>query len=145
MRSAADRGGPALDGALDGQRAVRSAVASGFARTTVLAHSYGTVVLDAAADAPGRLAADAVVLLGSPGMQPDRTPLMEVPEVHAASSSADPVTWPSWFGIHPTRAGSYGASVLPVDHGTGHSGYLDRGGVTLAAVADVVVGPGPQA
>ncbi len=143
LRSAADRGGPALDGALDGQRAARSAVGLGSARTTVLAHSYGTVVVDAAADASGRLAADALVLLGSPGMQPDRTPLAEVAEVHAASSSADPVTWPSWFGVHPTRGGSYGASVLPVDPGTGHSDYLDRGGATLAAVADVVVGPSP--
>lgn len=141
MRTAARRGGPTLDGALDGQAAARAAVASVRARTTVLAHSYGTVVVDAAVDASGRLAADAVVLLGSPGMEPDRDPLQEVPEVHAASSPADPVTWPSWFGVHPTWGERYGSSVLPVDPGAGHSDYLDPGAATLAAVAEVVAGP----
>jgi pimeloyl-ACP methyl ester carboxylesterase len=46
------------------------------------------VVVDEAADVPGRLAADAVVLLGSPGMEHDAASL-EVPEVYDA---ADPAT-----------------------------------------------------
>src|SRR3954453_16275150 len=54
-RAAAHRGAPALAGALAGLAAARSAGGGPPARTTVLAHSYGTVVVDEAADEPGRL------------------------------------------------------------------------------------------
>jgi hypothetical protein len=138
-RSAAERAGPLLDAALDGQAAVRSAAGLAAARTTVVAHSYGTVVVDEAADAPGRLAADALVLLGSPGMELDRTPLLEVPEVHDAASIADPVSWSAWFGVS-TWARRYGAAELPVGPGTGHSDYFDHGGPTLPALGAVVTG-----
>jgi Alpha/beta hydrolase len=139
FRGAARRGGRALDGTLDGLAAARRAVGREGARTTVLGHSYGTVVVDEAADAPGRLAADAVVLLGSPGMDPDRTPAYEVGAVHDATSAADPVSWLGWFGVS-TWADRYGARALPVDAGTGHAGYLDPGGSTLVAIGGVVAG-----
>jgi hypothetical protein len=96
------------------------------------------VVLDEAADAPGPLAAEAVVLLGSPGTEEDATSF-EGAEVYDAASLHDPISWSGWFG-RSTWGPFYGADELPVAFGTGHSGYL-RPGPTLNALGDVVAGP----
>ena len=138
----ARRGGAALDRALDGLAAGRESTGGGRARTTVLAHSYGTVVAHEAAHRPGRLAADAVVLLGSPGMGWDGAAGLEAPEVYDAWSPADPISWLGWFGQDP-QLGSYGAVELPVDSGTVHTGYYDAGSDTLAALGRVVAGREP--
>jgi hypothetical protein len=138
MRFAAETGGPALARSLAGLAAARSATATGFARTTVVAHSYGTVVVDEAADEPGRLAADAIVLLGSPGME-DYAASLEAPAVFVAASPDDPVTWFPWDGDRRT-GGSYGATGLPLAPGMGHSDYLEPEFPTLAAVGEVVAG-----
>jgi hypothetical protein len=137
-RGAAGRGGAALARALTGLAASRAVTGSARARTTVLAHSYGTVVVDEAADAPGRLAADAVVLLGSPGMQDDAASL-EAPEVFDATGPDDLVSRAGWFGA-PTDSSRYGSTALPVGPSTGHSDYYDPGGPTLAAMGEVVSG-----
>lgn len=139
VRTSAERGGPGLASALDGLAAGRRAVASSPGRTTVVAHSYGTYVVDEAADEPGDLAADAVVLLGSPGMEDDAASL-EVPAVFDAATPGDPVTYAGWFGdSHPWEDG-YGATDLPTDLLQGHSGYFDPGHPTLAAMGGVVAG-----
>jgi hypothetical protein len=139
VRTSAERGGPALASALDGLAAGRRAVASPPGRTTVVAHSYGSYVVDEAADEPGDLAADAVVLLGSPGMEDDAASL-EVPAVFDAATPGDPITYGSWFGDrHPWEDG-YGATDLPTDVLQGHSGYFDPGHPTLAAMGEVVAG-----
>jgi hypothetical protein len=130
-------GGRALAAALDGLAAVRTAVGSPPARTTVLAHSYGSVVVDEAADLPGRLAAHAVVLLGSPGMAEDAASL-EVPEVYDAGSVTDLIARSGWFGM-PAGSPAYGSAGLPTDRWAGHSGYYDDG-PTLDAVGEVVAG-----
>ncbi|TFV66304.1 hypothetical protein E4P40_25515, partial [Blastococcus sp. CT_GayMR20] len=137
-RASAWLGGPTLAAALAGLGAARTASGQPPARTSVLAHSYGTVVVDEAADAPGPLAADAVVLLGSPGME-DTAAGLEVPEVYDATSAADPVTWPGWFGSVP-RADHFGSTALPVEPGTGHSEYYVPQSPTLTALAEVVTG-----
>jgi hypothetical protein len=139
LRTRAAEAGPVLDAALDGMAAARAAQGNADARATVLAHSYGTVVVDEAADAPGRLRADAVVLLGSPGMESDGASL-EVDEVYDAASAADLISWSGWFGPSPWGS-RYGAEELPVPSGTGHSGYLDPG-PTLTAVGGVIAGSG---
>jgi hypothetical protein len=138
MRFAAEDGGPALARSLDGLAEARTATATDKPRTTVVAHSYGTVVVDEAADQPGRLAADAVVLLGSPGME-DFANSLEAPEVFDAASPGDPVTWFPWDGDRWT-GGSYGATGLPVSPDMGHSDYLEPRFPTLAAVGEVVAG-----
>jgi hypothetical protein len=140
-RSRAEETGPVLDDVLDGLAASRAAAGAGAARTTVLAHSYGTVVVDEAADAPGILAADAVVLLGSPGMEGSAAGL-EADEVYDAASASDPVVWSGWFGTRPWWE-AYGAVGLPVAAGAGHSGYYDTGGPTLAAIGAVVASGWP--
>lgn len=139
-RATAVRGGAALDDALDGLTAARGRAGVPRARTTVVAHSYGTVVLDEAADRPGRLAADAVVLLGSPGMEDDAASL-EAAEVYDAAAPADPVSWAGWFGTE-TWSHAFGSTGLPADRGTGHSGYFDRDRPTLDAMGEVVAGRG---
>ena len=137
-RTASIDGGRLLAAALDGIAAARGVVGSPPARTTVLAHSYGTVVVDEAADRPGRLAADAVVLLGSPGMTGDAAAL-EAPEVYDAGSRNDPIAWSWWFGL-PPAAPAFGSTGLPTDMWAGHSEYYDADGPTLPAMGEVVAG-----
>jgi hypothetical protein len=137
-RLAAWRGGPALAGSLAGLAAARIATATGRASTTVVAHSYGTVVVDEAADEPGLLAADTVVLLGSPGMEDDAASL-EAPAVFDAAAPGDPVASVGWLG-HRTAEVSFGSTALPVTAGMGHSDYLDPDFPTLAAVGEVLTG-----
>ena len=139
LRLAAWDGAPALAGSLAGLAAARTATATGDARTTVVAHSYGTVVVDEAADMPGRLAADAVVLLGSPGMEADAASL-EAPEVFNAMSPADPIVWYR-IGRHGVPATAfYGSTALPVAAAMGHSDYFDPEFPTVGAVGEVVAG-----
>jgi hypothetical protein len=137
-RTASVDGGRALDAALDGLAAARCAAGGPPLRTTVLAHSYGTVVVDEAADRPGRLAADAVVLLGSPGMEGNATGL-EAAEVYDAGSAGDPVSWSGLFGM-PPGAPAFGSTGLPTETWTGHSDYYDPDRPTLAAIGAVVSG-----
>jgi hypothetical protein len=138
-RTAAWRGGPALAASLAGLEAARTATGGGTVRTTVVAHSYGTLVVDEAADAPGRLAADAVVLLGSPGMEDDAASL-EAPAVFDAAALADPISWLGWFGDGEPWEERYGATGLPGSAAMGHSDYFDPRFPTLAAIGDVVAG-----
>jgi hypothetical protein len=137
-RASAWDGGAALASSLAGLRAARQAVAGPVGRTTVLAHSYGTVVVDEAADVAGSLAADAVVLLGSPGMEDDADSL-EVPEVYDAASPSDRIASLGWFG-KATGSTAYGSTALPVDPDAGHSDYYDDGRPTLTAIGKVVAG-----
>jgi hypothetical protein len=137
-RTAASRGAPALTASLAGLRAARGALAGAAPRTTVLAHSYGTVVVDEAADEPGILAADAVVLLGSPGMEDDARSL-EVPEVYDASGFLDPVAALGWFG-NESQMARYGSAGLPTGWSTGHSDYYEPELPTLPAIGEVVAG-----
>jgi hypothetical protein len=138
-RFAAWRGGPALSRALDGLVAARQSTGAPLPRTSVLAHSYGTVVVDEAADQPGRLAADAVVLLGSPGMEPTGAAGLEAPEVYDAAAAGDFISWSGVFGM-PTWSPRFGSTGLPGDVWMGHSAYYDPAHPTLAAIGEVVAG-----
>ena len=137
-RSQAWTAGPALAGALAGLRVARTALAEPAARTTVVAHSYGTLVVDEAADEEGALAADALVLLGSPGMEGDARGL-EAPEVYDAATGGDLVASLGWFGTATGRE-AYGSTGLPLDHSAGHSDYYDADRPTLPAIGAVVAG-----
>jgi hypothetical protein len=138
-RNSARRGGGALAAALGGLASARHAVSTAAARTTVVAHSYGTLVVDEAADEPGMLDADSVVLLGSPGMEDDASSL-EVPAVFHAASPLDPVTWATTIGHQKPWEDGYGSTGLPTQRSTGHSEYYDRDRPTLAAMGQVVAG-----
>ncbi|SDN50513.1 alpha/beta hydrolase [Geodermatophilus sp. DSM 45219] len=126
-------GGTALAAALDGLGALRGPDP---ARTTVVAHSYGTVVTEHAAAAPGPFRADALVLNGSPGL--DRTAAeLEVDEVYEATSASDYVTWLELHGEQTWESG-FGAVSLPTDRDMGHTGYYDPEHPTLTAIGEVV-------
>ena len=136
----AQRGGPALDRALDGWAAARGTPgASPPARTTVLSHSYGSLVASRAAQAPGQLAADALVLLGSPGTEALTAADLEAAEVHGAWSAADPVSWSGWYGRGPVSPW-FGDTPLPTEATQGHTQYYDPDRPTLAAIGEVVAG-----
>jgi hypothetical protein len=141
FRWAADRAAPALDRVLDGLAAARSAPGSPPGpRITVVAHSYGTLVTGRAARQPGRLAADAVVLLGSPGAEAWTARALESPEVYGAWSPADPVAVTAGFGSGPTDPW-FGDVELPTDATQGHTQYYDADRPTLAAIGEVVTAP----
>jgi hypothetical protein len=139
-------GGPALDATLDGLASARTATSGGRPDTTVVGHSYGTLVIDRAADAPGRLAADDVVLLGSPGMDNTAAEL-EVDGVYEASAPFDVVSslgdlvnpYLNVHGWQPDGPG-FGAEELPTDWRNWHTGYYDEGGPTVTAIGEVVGG-----
>lgn len=136
----AQRGGPALDRTLDGWAVARATPgAPPPARTTVLAHSYGSLVASRAAQAPGPIAADALVLLGSPGTEALTAADLEGDEVHGAWSPADPVSWSGWFGRGPASPG-FGDTRLPTEATQGHTQYYDQDRPTLAAIGEVVAG-----
>ncbi|MGY1840096.1 MULTISPECIES: alpha/beta hydrolase [unclassified Modestobacter] len=135
--------GRKLDRALDGLAAARGGPgAPPAARTTVVAHSYGTLVTGQAARAPGRLAADALVLLGSPGTGAGRASRLEAEEVHGAWTPVDLVSISGYYGSSPADLG-FGDVPLPTDPGQGHTEYYDPDRPTLAAVGAVVAGAGP--
>jgi hypothetical protein len=132
-------GGRALDATLDGLASARAATSGGRPHTTVIGHSYGTLVIDRAADASGQLAADDVVLLGSPGMD-NRAVELEVDGVYEASAPVDPITWGEFHGQYRTWEESFGAEELPTDWRNWHTGYYDEDGSTLTPIGEVVSG-----
>ncbi|QNG37435.1 hypothetical protein F1C76_13325 [Geodermatophilaceae bacterium NBWT11] len=135
--------GPVLDRTLDGLAVARSgpAAAGGapLPRTTLVAHSYGTVVAGEAARAEGELAADAVVVLGSPGMRVADASGLEADEVYGAWNIEDPVSWSGYYGPGPSTP-FFGAVPLPTDPDQGHTSYYDPERPTLQAIAEVVAG-----
>jgi hypothetical protein len=136
-QEAARTGGAALDRVLDGIAATR---AGDPARVTVVAHSYGTVVTDESAERPGELSADAVVLMGSPGVDNDRAGF-EVDEIYEASGGSDPITWRELHGGQTWDPDTgLDAVSLPTEWDMGHGDYYDSDRPTLAAIGEVVAG-----
>lgn len=136
-------GGVALDRTLDGLAAARTAGAAAggppLPRTTVLAHSYGSVVAGYAARAEGPLAADAVALLGSPGVPVPDAAGMEVDEVYGAWTPFDPVSYLGRFGPGPSDPG-FGDTPLPVSAVQLHTEYYSPWFPTVEALGEVVAG-----
>lgn len=132
-------GGPALAGALSGL-AVRPGTPP---RTTVVAHSYGTLTTRYAAAEAGNLDTDAVVLVGSPGTN-SWTADFDIPDerVYVGVASFDLVVVTEWHGISPASE-IYGAACI--DAGApgwidGHSSYFDPGSEALAEMAVIIRG-----
>ncbi|WP_290223469.1 alpha/beta hydrolase [Corynebacterium confusum] len=100
------------------------------ARQTVVGYSYGSVVAGSAATQPEGLAADDLVLLGSPGAVAESARDYRLhgddPQVHSLTAKGDPIDAVAspWGGIHgpdPTSRG-FGARPWPDpvygDHGS---------------------------
>ena len=117
------------------------------ARLTVVGHSYGAVVTTLAAP---DLAADDLVLLGSPGARAsDVAALGTAARVWAGRTEGD---WTAWLpalqvgdlghGTDPTSP-DFGARPLPMGGTRGHDGYFRPGSAALAGLADVCLGRRP--
>lgn len=137
----ADWGAPALASTVAGV----AARPGGGPRLTVVAHSYGTVTTAAAVEEPGRFAADAVVLVGSPGVTPHASDF-EVPEeeVYIGEATYDLV---GDFGLHgpdPGLTWFYGGTCIEADNqrlfGNGHTGYYDNTSTAFWNMAYIVQG-----
>jgi hypothetical protein len=89
-RAQAEAGAPALRRFQEGLRAAHD----GPARLTVLGHSYGSLVVGAAAATPG-LAADGVVFVGSPGVGVESARQLHLPadRVWSTTSRADVIQY----------------------------------------------------
>ncbi|MFI6350728.1 alpha/beta hydrolase [Streptomyces sp. NPDC050560] len=153
-------GAPALNNFMDGLQTAQGGADS--SHTTLVAHSYGTTTVGATAKLPGHIAADDMVVVGSPGMLVGDASDLDVGSDHVWSEAArsDPVPVlgqealggrkmgvSTWHGI-PYNAGpiisipsdeSFGAHRMDVDTG-GHSGYWDENSMSLNNQAAVVVG-----
>ncbi|KND31433.1 alpha/beta hydrolase [Streptomyces acidiscabies] len=157
----AHEGAPKLNNFLDGLQTVQGGPDA--SHTTVVAHSYGSTTLGAAAQAPGHIAADDLVVAGSPGMLVGDAGDLDVGKDHVWSEAAGDDLVPlggkaaqlgghkwgvqTWHGL-PYDAGyiqtvpsdeAFGANRMAVDTG-GHSGYWDKESTSLRNQAAVVTG-----
>ncbi|MFI7428592.1 alpha/beta hydrolase [Micromonospora sp. NPDC049836] len=161
----AEEAGPALHRFQEGLRASHDAPP---ARQTVLGHSYGSLVVGAAARDHG-LSADALVFVGSPGVGVDHAAELRMPpgQVWAATAPDDVIrlTRPPeelarravlagtplgpvlavlpgehelWFGRDPSDPDFGGRSFPSGRHG--HTGYWDPGNPALDGMARIVLG-----
>ncbi|SES08181.1 Alpha/beta hydrolase [Streptomyces sp. yr375] len=136
-------GAPAFRDFMDGLDASHSGDSD--PHRTVIAHSYGTTLVGAAAQT-GHLNADDVVLAGSPGVKVSHAEEMDVPKGHVWNEEADgdPAPDIGRFGhggdgwVIPSDP-SFGANQMTTDT-EGHSGYWDVGSDSLRNQARVTVG-----
>jgi hypothetical protein len=106
------------------------------AHTTVVGHSYGSVV---AADAlTAGTSVDDVVLMGSPGIGVSDARDLGAEHVYVLESPTDVVADTGWFGRDPNLLP--GVEVLASSGADGHGQYLDPGTTSAANVAAVVAG-----
>ncbi|MFD9436259.1 alpha/beta hydrolase [Streptomyces sp. NPDC060002] len=142
-------GAPAFRGFMDGLDASHSGDSP--SHTTVIAHSYGTTLVGAAAQT-GHLNADDLVFAGSPGVKVSGADELDVPSGHVWNEEADGDVVPDlgrWGHggdrfIIPSDP-EFGANQMTTDT-DGHSGYWDTGSdgdsTSLQNQALVVVGKG---
>jgi hypothetical protein len=151
----AEAGATRLESFLEGLRIARSVPTP--AHSTLLGHSYGSLVSGRAAVHFGSRIADDIVFVGSPGAGVKNASELGVPTDHvwAGRSPEDPVPfapplnpmkWPDdhsvRFGNDPTSS-EFGAKRFVVDHEPlreAHSDYWDEGSASLKNLARIVDG-----
>jgi Alpha/beta hydrolase len=112
---------------------------------TVIAHSFGSIVLGAALADAGLEVTD-VVVAGSPGMTVDELRQLHLEQSHFFSEQApgDAIAELGIFGASPTspRFGGTRMSTNAPEHPpvTAHSHYFDPGSAALENMVDVVTG-----
>lgn len=137
----AEWGAPALAATVAGV----AARPGGGPKTTVIAHSYGTVVTGKAAQEPGPLGADAVVLVGSPGVEVWAGEF-EVPaeEVYVGEADWDLIADAAWHGVDPSETWLYGGTCIEAGNqrlfGNGHTAYYEPTSAALWNMAYIVQG-----
>jgi len=135
-------GGPLLATSLAGLAAARPTSPP---RTTVIAHSYGTLTTSRAAAEPGPLQADAVVLLGSPGTGGLAGDLnVSTDQVFVGEAEEDWIADTGWHGTDPGWTWWYGgtciAAEMPEEDDSDHYHYFDPESEALHNMALIVQG-----
>ncbi|WP_055693486.1 alpha/beta hydrolase [Streptomyces prasinopilosus] len=141
-------GAPEFRNFMDGLEASHSGNSSG--HTAVIAHSYGTTLVGAAAQT-GHLNADEVIFAGSPGVKVSSADEMDVPEGHVWNQEADGDIVPDigrWGhggdGFIIPSDPEFGANQVTTDT-EGHSDYWKPDTESLLNQALIVVGKGDEA
>jgi hypothetical protein len=155
----AEAGATRLDSFLQGLHAARNAPAP--AHSTLLGHSYGSLVSGKAAVHYGGPIADDIAFVGSPGVGVDEASQLGMPAGHvwAGRSPDDPVPFvpplptpfrpDKWVDDHSVRYGNdptsseFGGKRFTVDHEAmlhAHSSYWDPQSKSLLNIARIVNG-----
>ena len=148
----AKTGAARLERAVDGVRQVRDGDEP---RVNVVAHSYGsTTALMALAS--GKMRADTLTVLGSPGSDVQHAGDLAVQrdQVFVGDAHSDPIAGSGYFGTDPGSA-TFGSTLLDLAGGAdtqdagdvfrrpvGHNDYLKPGTASLHDVALIAVGRG---
>ncbi|MFE5582481.1 alpha/beta hydrolase [Kitasatospora sp. NPDC056531] len=167
MKDRAVEGGAAYNQFLAGLRATHEGAP---AHVTAQGHSYGSLVVGQATQHPGGLAADDIILVGSPGVGVDKASQLGVgaDHVYVGTAKNDPVAaapapgmfvpgWAAyeaitnpdglWHGTDPASQG-FGAQRFSVADGTitdSHDNYFGKdhkGGDSLPNIGKIVSGHG---
>jgi hypothetical protein len=102
---------------------------------TLIGHSYGSVVIGVAGRS-GPLAADDLVVLGSPGMGVRSSADLPA-RVWASTAANDPIRLAPQAILGPDPVGHRFGATTFASARMGHSGYLDPGNPALDTVADI--------
>lgn len=148
----AKTGAARLERAVDGVRQIRVGEQP---RINVVAHSYGSTTALMALSS-GRMRADTLTVLGSPGSAVQRSSDLAVGagQVFVGDAHSDPIAGSGYFGTDPGSA-AFGSTVLDLAGGidrqdagdvfrrpVGHNDYLKPGTASLHDVALIAVGRG---
>lgn len=148
----AKTGAARLERAVDGIRQLRPGTEP---RLNIVAHSYGSTTALMALSS-GRMRADTLTVLGSPGSDVANATQLAVSsgQVFVGDAHSDPIAGSGYFGTDPGSA-SFGSTVLDLAGGTdaqdaddvfrrpvGHNDYLKPGTASLHDVALIAVGRG---
>ncbi|WP_245996792.1 alpha/beta hydrolase [Streptomyces armeniacus] len=151
-RKYADEGGPVLRQFLDGNEVAHHGATGHPSHTTVIGHSYGSVVVADAAIGKlgGDPLADDIIAAGSPGMRVKNPEGLGVDRDHMWAAEADgPADWATrHFGRFVHGGGvpplvpsdsTFGANQLDSD-AAGHGGYWDPESRILSSQAAIIAG-----
>lgn len=148
----AETGAGRLERAVDGIRQIRDGEEP---RVHVVAHSYGSTTALMALSS-GRMSADTLTVLGSPGSDVQTSSELSVGagEVFVGDAHSDPIAGSGYFGTDPGSS-AFGSTVLDLAGGVdaddagdafrrpvGHNDYLKPGTASLHDVALISVGRG---
>ncbi|MFE5583661.1 alpha/beta hydrolase [Kitasatospora sp. NPDC056531] len=135
---------------LEGQRVTHQGPP---AHVTAQGHSFGSLLVGLAAKKPAGLAADDIILVGSPGTDAFHASDFSVGAAHAYVGAAgwDYVSHAGWYTRDPASA-DFGAERFAVDigsaNGTAHSSYWDDGPdddhTSIDNIGEIVSGHGDR-